>query len=135
MGSITLDRSGTSITLTQDLVVQRSAGRPNAELQPTAADDRPKYIDKIRPANDEFEISGAFLSDSAESDAQTLAEDILLPTLGRSSLTLTFDGSLFALGSFNVVPFGGQSGRVSWTAGETGIVRVSALSLRVVDNS
>jgi len=132
---ITLARGGVSVTLRSDLNINRSAGRPNAELQPQPSTDRPKYIDKVRPASDTFEISGTFLTGTPEADAQTLAEDILLPPLGRSALTLTFENGLYGLGSYSVAPTGAQAGRVAWSAGETGIVSVSALSLRVVDNS
>jgi len=132
---IKLDRNGTSITLRTNLAVQRAAGRPNAELQETAAEDRPKYIDKVRPASDVFTISGVFFTGTPEADAKTLIEDILLPPLGRSGLTLTFENGLFGLGSFTVAPSGTQAGRVAYSAGETGVVSVANLELRVVDNS
>jgi len=134
MGSITLSRGGNSVTLQEALDVERSVGRPNSELR-TDTQEKPKYIDKKRSASDVFKISGELVSDTAETDAQTLVEDILRPRLVRSSLTLSFDNNLFGLGTYDVVPEGGQAGRISYQTGETGIVSVSSLTLRVVDNS
>lgn len=130
--SITLDRGGTSVTLTDDLAVRRSVGRPNAELRKISTEDVPKYIDKNRSASDVFEISGEFTTGTPEADAKTLVEDIIRPPLGYGSLTLTFVNSLYELGSFDVAPIGSRSARVSYSAGETGIVRMDTLSLRVI---
>lgn len=134
---IKLDRDGTSVTLTDDLALQRQAGRPNSELQPqpSSVAELPKYVDKPRAPRDFFTLSGEFTSSNAESDANTLVTQILRPPLGRGSLTLTFQNGVWELTSYNVVPVGGRSGRVSWVAGDTGIVRVNELALLVVDNS
>lgn len=133
MTGITLTRGTASITLTSDLDMERQVGRPNSELRPQPS-DLPKYIDKNRSASDVFEITGEFTSSTAESDATTLSEQIIRPPLGRGSITLDFSG-LYGLQSYTVFPVGSQAGRVSYSAGEKGVVRVDALSLRVVDNS
>lgn len=134
MGSITLSRGGTSITLTDGLSVQRSVGRPQSELRPRPG-PLPNYTDKQRPASDIWEISGEFTTSTAGEDVRTLQEDILRPPLGRGTLTLTFDNSLFGLGSYDVFPAGSQAGRISYAAGETGYVTVEKITLQVVDNS
>jgi hypothetical protein len=131
---ITLSRGGTSITLTDDLDVSRSVGRPKAELRPVPDENYPKYIDKKRAAEDVFEISGQFTSSRAERDKRLLVNDIIVPQLGRNSLTLSFDNSLFGLGSYNVFPSGSRAVRVSYRTGETGVVIVDTLELRVVNN-
>lgn len=133
MAGITLDRNGTMVTLEDDLAVARQVGRPEADLR-SKPSELPNYIDKRRSASDVFELSGEFLSDAAAEDARTLAEDILRPPLGRGSLTLAFDG-LLGLGTYSVFPAGSRAGRVSYSAGETGVVRVDTLELRVVNNS
>lgn len=133
MAGITLSRGSTSITLEHELDVERATGRPNSELRSTPS-KLPKYIDKNRSASDVFEISGQLVTGTPEQDAKTLIEDIIEPPLGRGNLTLDF-GGLYALGSYDVVPTGGQAGRISYSAGEKGIVRVSGLTLQVVNNA
>jgi len=137
MGSITLSRNGTSVTLSEDLSVSRGAGRENAEVRATPGADRGEYYDNGKPASDVFEIAAELTGPNAESTAATLQEDIILPPLGTDTLTLTFDSSLFGYSSdFTVVPNDtGQACRVSYVAGESGALRVDKLELRVVDNS
>lgn len=127
--------STTSVTLTRGLALTRSVGRPKAELRAVTNADRPKYIDKQRSAHDGFELSGAFLSGTPEADAKTLRDDLLGTPLGRDWLTLTFQNGVWNLSSYDVVPVGSRAGRVTYSFGETGIVRVNSLQLRRVDNS
>lgn len=131
---IKLDRSGTSITLSNDLEVVRKVGRPNSELS-RQPDTLPRLVDQNDPAADVFEISGALTGSSAESNAQTLEERIVRDRLGTDTLTLHFQGSLFTLDAYTVVPTGSQSVRTVFNTAETGMVRVPTLALRVVDNS
>lgn len=134
---ITLTRpGGSSVTLTDDLEVSRAVGRPQASIKPTP-DARGRYRDPPKPARDVFEISGEFTTGTPAQDATTLQEDIILPPLGDTALTLTFENGLYGYASdFDVFPLpGDQSARVSWAMGQTGQVRVDTLSLRVVDNS
>jgi len=127
--------STTSVTLTNGLDANRQVGRPSAELRKTTAADLPKYLDKTRSASDVFDLSGAFLTGTPEEDAHTLRQDLLGTPLGRDWLTLTFENGVWGLGTYNVVPVGSRAGRVTYSFGETGIVRVNALTLRRVDNS
>ena len=133
MGSITLSRGATSVTLDTDLNLQRKVGRPNSELRPRPG-ELPNYIDKVRSASDVFELSGEFHFDGSEETARSLVEDVVRPPLGRGSLELSFDDGLFGLGTYEVVPDGSQAARISYTAGEKGVVRVGTLNLRVVNN-
>lgn len=130
---IKLERSGTSVTISDGLEVTRKVGRPNAKLRP-ATDDLPILNDKADPAEDVFEISGR-LNASAASDAQTLEETIVRPRLGDDTLTLHFLSNEFGLDAYTVHPTGSQAVRTSFSAGQTGEVGVPRLKLKVVDNS
>lgn len=131
---VKLDRSGTSVTLRVDDEVQRTVGRPGIDLTP-AATELPVAFDNNQPAVDEFELSGELVSDTAESDAQTLEESIIRPRLYSDTLDLHFLGSRYTLDAYPVAPVGSQAVRTVSRAGETGIIGVPALTLRVVDNT
>lgn len=130
---IKLDRGGTSVAMTNDLTVVRNVGRPNAELRPIPG-DLPWLMDTRDPAVDEFEISGTFLN-SAESNSNTLEEDIVRARLGQSSLRLHFLGNEYGLDAYDVVPTGSQAVRTLFRSSETGVVPVPTMKLRVVDNT
>lgn len=130
-GSITLTHpDGDNLTLTNDLRVTRSVGRPNSEV--SVYPDEVRYFDKIRSASDVFEIRGEIQAGSAATDAVTLIEDILANPLGRDTMTLDFNNNLYGLPSFDVVPTGGQAGKMSITSGEGNVRTIGPLTLRVV---
>lgn len=130
---IKLERPGTSesVTLTDDLTVTRTVGRPNGKLQPSPS-ARPIYIDQNKPAVDEWEISA---SNVPEADGVALAEDLVRDRLGQESLELHFLGNLLGLDQYDVFPAGSQAVRYTFQAGATGFVNVPTLKLRTVNNS
>jgi len=129
--TITNPDNSESVTLTKDLRVTRSVGRPNSGINGFSTEIR--YTDKVVNASDKFEISGELKSDTAEADAITAVEDVFGSALGQSALTVDFDGS-YGLGEFSMVPVGGQAGRVTVSAGEEGVRRVGPVTLQVVTN-
>lgn len=130
---VKIERSGTSVTITDGLEVVRKVGRPNAKLQPTTG-DLPILMDEAAPAEDVFEVSGRLGGANAESNANTLEETIVRARLGDDTLTLHFLGNEFGLDAYTVHPTGSQAVRTSFSAGQTGEVGVPKLTLRVVDN-
>lgn len=128
---VKIDLSGTSVTLTSDLTVKRTVGRPDVKLQPNPS-SLPIGVDRNKPATDTFEISGRLTGNSAESNAQTLEEDILRKDLGSGGLTLHFQSGLFGLDAYPVAPTGSQAGRTTFSTAQTGEVNVPKLNLRVI---
>lgn len=128
---VKIERDGTSVTLTSGLTITRQVGRPNAKIQARNA-TLPTVIDQNKPASDVFEISAARLT---ESEATTLAEDIVRDRLGTDTLTLHFLSNLASLDAYRVFPEGSQAVRYSFQAGATDYVNMPTLKLRVVDNT
>lgn len=131
-GPLKLTDGSNSITVSSGLDVERKVGRPGAETRHSSKED-PYVLDPVRSAADEFEISATWTT-SASSKQNTLVEDIISPPRGYGTLTLDFQG-LYSLGSYTVMPVDAQGARVSWSAGESGTVRIETLKLRVADNS
>lgn len=131
---IKLARSSNSVTLTNNLEVTRTVGRPGITLNPNPA-TLPIAIDQNRPATDRFEISGDLTSSSAESNATTLEEDVLRQQLGSGDLTLHFLDNLFSLDAYPVTPDGSGAGRTTFQSGQIGQVGVPSLKLRVIEET
>lgn len=130
---IKLERAGNSVTLTKDVSVVRSVGRPSIKLLPQPA-TLPIAADQNKPANDVFEISGDFTGANAESDAQVLEELIVREPLATDTIELHFLDNLFSLDKYPVVPDGSQALRTTSSTAETGRIGVETLALRVVNN-
>ncbi|WLW38117.1 hypothetical protein [Halorubrum tailed virus BLv36] len=128
-GPITLSDGTDTVELTEDIVVTRSVGRPNSPIRSTPR-THPNYTDQRKSAYDAFDIQFQMF-DSGPSKAFTLARNLIQPQLGRSSLTLDFNG-LFNLGSFNVIPSGSQAFRFQRIAGQKDVENAPTLSLRRV---
>ena len=128
-GPITLSNGTDTVELTEDIVVTRSVGRPNSPIR-TSPRQHPNYTDQRKSAYDAFDIQFQMF-DSGPSKAFTLARNLIQPQLGRSSLTLDFNG-LFNLGSFNVIPSGSQAFRFQRIAGQKDVENAPTLSLRRV---
>lgn len=130
---VTLTRASWSVTLTHDVDIKRRVGRPNSTVREDS-DELPYHVDRQRSAADVFELSGELFADNADELARVLTERIVRPPLDRGTLVLDFHGT-YGMGSYSVVPEGSRAVRTSWSAGETGVVSVDTLTLRVVDNS
>lgn len=128
-GPITLSNGTDTVELTEDIVVTRSVGRPNSPIRSTPR-THPNYTDQRKSAYDAFDIQFQMF-DSGPSKAFTLARNLIQPQLGRSSLTLDFNG-LFNLGSFNVIPSGSQAFRFQRIAAQKDVENAPTLSLRRV---
>ena len=128
-GPITLSDGTDTVELTEDIVVTRSVGRPNSPIRSTPR-THPNYTDQRKSAYDAFDIQFQMFRDGPNK-ALTLARNLIQPQLGRSSLTLDFNG-LFNLGSFNVIPSGSQAFRFQRIAGQKDVENAPTLSLRRV---
>jgi hypothetical protein len=131
---VKLDRDGTSVTLSPEVRVQRSVGRPNGKLQKRPS-TLPTYIDQNKAATDQFELSGRLVGSTATSDALTLETDIVRDRLGDATLTLHFLDGLYGLDAYPVVPSGTAATRTVVETALTDYVSVPTLDLQVVDNS
>lgn len=128
-GPITLSDGTTTVSLTEDINISRSVGRPNSVIR-SSVSNHPNYIDQRKSAFDGFDIQFQ-LFDNGPARVVELARDLIQPQLGRSSLTLDFQG-VFGMGSFNVIPEGSQAFRYQRNAGQKSIENVPTLSLRRV---
>jgi hypothetical protein len=131
-GPIQLSDPGTSTTidLTNDIVVERTTGRPNSTLSRRTDKQYPQYIDKIKTAFDEFSIS----FQATEGDTiQTVRDlnDMILRKRGTQPLKLNFNG-VYGMGEMSVAPVGSQAQRDTKPSGYEGISIVPTLSLRRV---
>jgi hypothetical protein len=130
-GEVTLSSDSHSVELVNNIDMERRCGRPDNKSRFTAEDEA-YIVDRQRASHDEFELSGLWRTDAATTQ-DTLVENILKPKLGSGSLTLDFNGH-YGLGSYQVAAVDPRSARVSWSAGEAGMVRLESLTLTVVDN-
>jgi hypothetical protein len=129
-GPVTLARGPHSVLFSEaNLDVLRDVGRPDTTLRHNTGTD-PYAVDRPRASSDVFELSGLWTTD-AENRVENLVNRIVKPKLGYRTLRLNFNGK-YGLGRYNVFPVDTRSCRVSWSAGETGMVRVDTLTLTVV---
>ena len=128
-GPIQLSDGTTTVSMSRDISVSRSVGRPNSTIRTERNTQYPAFIDNGKAAYDAFELSFEF----GENTGTTIQDlrDLANTRLQRDSLTLDFNG-LYGMGAFSVVPAGGQALRHTRVAGEQGIQLVPTLNLRVV---
>lgn len=131
-GPVTLTRGGDSITIVNNLDIERRVGLPSTTSRHDSGSD-PYAVEPNRAPMRTWEITGMWNTNAA-TNQNTLVETILKPQLGYGSLTLDFNG-IYGLGSYEVASPFAQSARVSWSAGEEGMVWINALKLLEVDNS
>lgn len=127
-GPITLTDGSVSVSFTNDIVVDRTVGRPNSTLSRTTQ-QWPNYIDHRKVAFDQFTL-GAELKTDAVTAVSNL-RDMVTTQLGRTALTLDFNG-IYGMGAFDVVPEGGQALRTVRPSAEEGVIIVPTLTLRRV---
>lgn len=127
--TIRIKRGTDQVEIDHQVTVERSVGRPGAELQPGKT-THPIYVDKPKAASDVFTIDASLTGSTPFADAKLLAEDIVREPLGRDSLTLEFVDT-WGLDTYEVIPVGSQASRVSWTTGEHW-ARLTGMELRVV---
>lgn len=130
-GPVTISRGSAGLALVNGLNVKRSVGRPSTKTRHPASED-PYAADRPRASSDVFELSGTWITDAA-SKQNVLVENLIKPPFGYGTMTLDFNG-LYNLGEYTVFPVDPRSARVSWSAGEAGMVHIDTLKLTVVDN-
>ena len=128
-GPVQLSRGTDTVDLFEDIAITRTVGRPNSVLR-SSTSQHPNYTDHRKSAFDGFDI-GFQLFDNGPAKVTRLGRDIVQPTLGRTPLTLDFQG-LFGMGSFNVIPEGSQALRYQRIAGQKSVENTPTLSLRRV---
>ena len=128
-GPVVISNGTDSVELFEDIAVSRELGRPNSATRTTTR-DYPSYIDHRKTAADRFDIR-LQLYRSGPSKALTLANDVFKPSLGRTPLTLDFQGQ-YGMGEFKVVPDGSQALRFQRIAGQKDIENIPTISLRRV---
>lgn len=128
-GPVVISNGSESVELFEDIAVTRELGRPNSTTRTTTR-DFPNYYDQRKTAADRFNIR-LQLFDSGPSKAVTLARDVFAPRLGRTPLTLDFQGQ-YGLGEFKVVPDGSQALRFQRIAGQKDVENIPTISLRRV---
>lgn len=130
-GSVTISnpRSGQSVTIEHGLTVTRTVGRPNSKIRPDI--DEVTLVDHTRTAEDVFEIGGRLVSDTARADSREFI-NLLSTPLAREGLELTFNNSLYGLGTYTVAPTGSEAGRRVINASEPGMVTLRNITLRTI---
>lgn len=127
-GPIQISDNRRTVDLTDDIVVQRSVGRPNSPIN-QQPDRYPKHTDKHKTAYDAFELAYQITGDVPTEVGKI--REMFGTRLRNSSLTLDFNG-LFNLGSFNVVPEGSDGLRHIRPTGEQGTTLIPTINLRRV---
>jgi len=128
-GPIELSRDGTTVTLTKDIAVERTVGRPNSVIRASVLKD-PKYIDKAKSAFDQFELRAQFTQNAVSTINELV--DMFRPKLrGLRGIGLNFNG-LYGMGEMRVVPFGSEAIRFTRNAGQRGISVTPKITLRRV---
>jgi len=105
-------------------------GRPNDSMTKSQS-DLGRYIYKHKVTADNFSISFQ-ITDNIQSKLSTITNDIFRRKLGRTGITLDFQG-LYDLGSFSVFPEGSAPIRYQRRAGYgEGQINLPTLDLRVI---
>lgn len=127
-GPITFTANNTSVPASTDMTVVRNIGRPKAVVRRTPAANFPLYYDKRKIAHDSLEFAFQFL-DNPVSDLTDLADNIFKQQLGRSGMTVDFQG-LYGMGSFDVLPTGSAPFRNTRIAGQGTQIPVPTFEFR-----
>ena len=129
-GPIELTAGGSTVPIEVDVQVERTVGRPNDSMTKTPT-GLGRYIYKHKVAFDSFSIAFE-LTRNTISTLQTITDNIFKTQLGRTGITLNFNG-LYGLGSFEVMPTGSAPVRYQRLAGRNGQVSLPTLDFRVIE--
>lgn len=127
-GPIQLTDGSTTVNFENDIVVERTVGRPGGTLSRTTNAAYPRYQDRITAAYDVFSLEVVFNS-STESTVRDL-NDLVGQRLTRTPLTLKFNG-LYGMGDISTVPVGTQAARDVLLSGHEGVAQIPTVELRV----
>lgn len=128
-GPIAIQDGSTSVTLTSNIEVERSVGRPNSTLKRAQA-DKPQFIDKQKAAYDAFSLNLSFTDNPAQKLSDAM--DIFKQRRGRSRPTLDFNG-VFGMSQFKVQLEGSAGWRDVDQAANGDVQVIPTIDLRVVD--
>jgi len=112
-----------------DISLTRSIGRPQDVVRRTTQ-AYPRHINKPKITNDTLELSFV-LTENVQADLETIQQNIFEAQLGRSGITLDFNG-IFGLGAFEVMPTGSSPFRQVRQAGQKGQVITPTFEFRRV---
>jgi len=116
-GPVEVRVAGTTVELpTADLSVERSLGRPNDAVRRRPSKADPRYEVKRKVTNDTFTFSFETV-ESIKTTLNDLTDNIFRSQLGRSGVTIDFNGVL-GLGEFEAIPTGSSPFRQVHSAGQ-----------------
>jgi len=129
-GPVQLKIRGKTIDIGTDLQVTRTVGRPNDVFRGQPGGGFPRFYGKAKSATDRFSIGFQKLSNGVEA-MNTITKELFEVPLGRNGIGLDFNG-VYRLGEFTVIPEGSASFRQTRRAGESEVITVPTLDLRVI---
>jgi len=132
-GPVQLSVGGTTVDLpTADLSLERTVGRPNDVVRRQPQQSDPRYEVKPKVTNDVFSLSFQTVQ-NIPSTLNTLTDNIFRSRLGRTGLTLKFNG-VIGLGDIQCIPVGSGPFRQVHQSGK-GWVLNPVLELRRIYNT
>ena len=132
-GPVQLSVGNTTVDLpTADLSLERTVGRPNDVVRRQPQQSDPRYEVKPKVTNDVFSLSFQTV-ENIPSTLNTLTDNIFRSRLGRTGLTLKFNGVL-GLGDVQCIPVGSGPFRQVHQSGK-GWVLNPVLELRRILNT
>jgi hypothetical protein len=131
-GPVQLSVGGTTVDLpTADLSLERTVGRPNDVVRRQPQQSDPRYEVKPKVTNDVFSLSFQTVQ-NIPSTLNTLTDNIFRSRLGRTGLTLKFNGVL-GLGDIQCIPVGSGPFRQVHQSGKGWVIN-PVLELRRIFN-
>jgi len=132
-GPVQLSVGGTTVDLpTADLSLERTVGRPNDVVRRQPQQSDPRYEVKPKVTNDVFSLSFQTV-ENIPSTLNTLTDNIFRSRLGRTGLTLKFNGVL-GLGDVQCIPVGSGPFRQVHQSGKGWVIN-PVLELRRILNT
>jgi hypothetical protein len=115
-GPVEIRVNGTTVELpTADLSLERTIGRPNDAVRRVPSQSDPRYEVKAKVTSDVFTFSFQTL-DNIPATLNALTDNIFRSRLGRSGVTVDFNG-LLGLGEIEAIPTGSSPFRQVHQAG------------------
>lgn len=132
-GPVQVTVNGTTVDLpTAGLSLERTIGRPNDVVRRVPQQADPRYLVKAKPATDVFTFSFETVSD-IPATLNTLTDNIFRAQLGRSGVTVDFNG-LLGLGAIEAVPTGSSPFRQVHQAGQDWVINPTLEFRRIYSN-
>lgn len=128
-GPIQLQALGNTVDLKTDIVVNRTAGRPNDVVRRQPNGEFPYGINKQKVITEDITLEFA-LPETPVSALESIGA-IFRSQLGREPVTLDFNG-IYGYGAFSVLPVGSAPFRQARRAGYEGMVTCPTFSFRRV---